>query len=420
MGGVGQVDSATGAASGWGARRPQDRIVHRPTTVGRPALVRIGGGRKGDAFGRGAGVAKPCGPGFVRGRGAAFVRERGGRRGSQAGFVPGRAVLVSILVAALLLAAGCRMSAGPGARGGPSGAAKPGRASGLSARSIPVVDPDSGDTLARLSELLDRADLRPGARRPDYGPLIEQVRAFIATRPQTFGIYFKDLQTGATWGINEREPIHAASTIKVPLVLYVNHQVAAGRARMDDRVVYEPDRDLVGGAGILQRDGFPGKSYSLRILTNLSITISDNVATNMLFRHFGKDNVGAFMRSLGGEVIFPEGRRISTARDMGRYVEAVLDFARRHPLLGGRMLDDMGHSIFHVGLPGLLPQKVFVAHKEGDIAGVADDVGIVFSDRPYVLAILSKGVDDIDRGFEDIARISKIVYDFQEKLGPVR
>ncbi|GAB6876710.1 serine hydrolase [Thermaerobacter litoralis] len=312
------------------------------------------------------------------------------------------------------------MNLGAGAPGGPGKAAKPDRAPGLSATSIPVVDPDSGDTLARLDELLDRADLRPGARQPDYDPLVARVRAFIETRPQTFGIYFKDLQTGATWGINEREPIHAASTIKVPLVLYVNHQVAAGRARMDDRIVYEPDRDLTGGAGILQRDGFPGKSYSLRVLTNLSITISDNVTTNMLFRHFGKDKVGEFMRSLGGEVIFPEGRRISTARDMGLYVEAVLDFARQHPLLGGRMLDDMGHAIFHVGLPGQLPPDVFVAHKEGDIEGVADDVGIVFSERPYVLAILSKGVDNIDQGFEDIARISKIVYDYQQRLGPAR
>lgn len=329
-------------------------------------------------------------------------------------------MVVGILVLALAMTA-CGLAGTAGLPGGSNRpAAKPERAAGLSASSVPVVDPDSGDTLARLVDLLDRAEPRPGAEQPDYGPLRNQVARFIATRSQTFGIYFKDLQTGATWGINEREPIHAASTIKVPLVLYVNHQVAEGRARMDDRIVYEPDRDLTGGAGILQRDGFPGKSYSLRVLTNLSITISDNVTTNMLFRHFGTDQVGDFMRRLGGEVIFPGGRRISTARDMGVYVEAVLDFARRHPLLGGRMLDDMGHAIFHVGLPGLLPEEVFVAHKEGDITGVADDVGIVFSDRPFVLSILSKDVPDVDQGFEDIARISKMIYDYQEKLGPAR
>ena len=380
--------------------------VHMPFGVG-GGRMRFGLGRVRTPF-RVGGGRMPFGLGGVR------TPFRGG--GARKPFGVGALVL-----AVAIALAGCGLAPGgglQGERGAPEGAAKPDRAPGLSATTLPVVDPDSGDTLARLDELLDRAALRPGARQPDYRPLVEKVRSFIATRPQTFGIYFKDLQTGATWGINEREPIHAASTIKVPLVLYVNHQVAAGRARMDDRVVYEPDRDLTGGAGILQRDGFPGKSYSLRVLTNLSITISDNVTTNMLFRHFGKERVGEFMRSLGGEVIFPEGRRISTARDMGLYVEAVLDFARQHPLLGGRMLDDMGHSIFHVGLPGLLPPDVFVAHKEGDVEGVADDVGIVFGRRPFVLAILSKGVEDIDRGFADIARISKIVYDYQEGLGP--
>lgn len=317
----------------------------------------------------------------------------------------------------LLLVAAALAACAGGAKPGPDG--RRDRAPGLSTTSIPVVDPGSGDTLARLSELLDRAETRPGAEPPDYGPLRAQVARFIAGRPQTFGIYFKDLQTGATWGINERARIHAASTIKVPLVLYVNQQVADGKARMDDRVVYRPE-DMTGGAGILQRDGFPGASYSLRVLTNLSITISDNVTTNMLFRHFGKDNVGRFMRQLGGEVIFPGGRRISTARDMGIYVEAVLDFARQHPLLGARILDDMAHSIFHVGLPGMLPDDVLVAHKEGDIEGVANDVGIVFSSRPFILSILSENVPSIDQGFEDIARISKIVYDYQEKLGPAR
>ncbi|HEY8416162.1 MAG TPA: serine hydrolase [Thermaerobacter sp.] len=327
----------------------------------------------------------------------------------------GRRVRVRVMVA--LAAAALLAACAGGAKPGPGGAGN--RAPGLSASTIPVVDEGSGDTLARLSELLERAETRQGVPRPDYGPLRAEVARFIAGRPQSFGIYFKDLQTGATWGINERAQIHAASTIKVPLVLYVNRQVAAGKARMDDRVVFRPE-DVTGGAGILQRDGYPSASYSLRVLTNLSITISDNVTTNMLFRHFGKDDVGRFMRELGGEVIFPGGRRISTARDMGIYVEAVLDFARRHPLLGARILDDMAHSIFHVGLPGMLPDDVLVAHKEGDIEGVANDVGIVFSSRPFILSILSENVPDIDRGFEDIARISKIVYDYQEKLGPVR
>lgn len=94
-----------------------------------------------------------------------------------------------------------------------------------------------------------------------------------------------------------------------------------------------------------------------------------------------------------------------------------MTFAKAHPDLGSRLLDDMSHPIYHVGIPGNLPEKLIVAHKEGDVSGVANDVGIVFADKPYILVVLSKGVSDIDEGFARIAHISKIVYDYQDTLG---
>jgi hypothetical protein len=46
---------------------------------------------------------------------------------------------------------------------------------------------------------------------------------------------------------------------------------------------------------------------------------------------------------------------------------------------------------------------VVVAHKEGDFARVANDVGIVFANRPYILVALSKSVSGIDEGFAGTA-----------------
>ena len=274
----------------------------------------------------------------------------------------------------------------------------------------------AGAVLGLVALALSRAGSRAQATAVDYRPLQEQVRAFLASRPQRFGIYFKDLTTGQSWGIDEEVPFPAASTVKVPIALYVNELVAQGRLKWTDRIRYERGLDLAGGAGVLQYDGIDGQTYSLRVLTNLLITISDNVAWRMLTRHLGKENIAAFMRRLGGRTVYPGGQNVSTARDMGVYVEAVLDFARRHPDLGGRLLDDLSHTIWHVGLPGRLPPELQVAHKEGDITGVADDVGVVFSRRPYILAVMSQGVPDIETGFADIARISRMVYDFQEQL----
>ncbi|MGE5573845.1 MAG: serine hydrolase [Bacteroidota bacterium] len=250
--------------------------------------------------------------------------------------------------------------------------------------------------------------------RPDYAPLEARLKAYTASQDASYGIYFRDLASGASFGINEHEPITAASTVKVPVVLYLNHLVASGKADWDDRVVYNSATDYQDGAGILQFSARDGDSYSLRTLANLAITISDNVAYRMLVRHLGKDNIAAFMRDLGGEMVFPEGRNITCAADMAKYVQGVLDFNRDHPGLGARLIDDMAHPIYHVGLPGKLPPELVVAHKEGDVTGVANDVGVVFTSRPYILVVLSKDVTDIDEGFERIADISRMVYDYQQ------
>ena len=251
----------------------------------------------------------------------------------------------------------------------------------------------------------------------NYAALKEELETALRQwNDTTYGIFFKDIESGASFGINESEPVTAASTVKLPVVLYLNELIASGELDWNDKVRYDSATDWQDGAGILQFAARDGDTFSLRILANLAITISDNIAYKMLTRHLGRNNIIDFMRSLGGTIVFPEGRNITCARDMGSYLEAVIAFAKAHPDLGSRLLDDMSHPIYHVGIPGKLPEKVIVAHKEGDVSGIANDVGIVFTDKPYILVILSKGVPDIDEGFARIARISQMVYEYQETI----
>ncbi|HET7360990.1 MAG TPA: serine hydrolase, partial [Salinimicrobium sp.] len=65
-------------------------------------------------------------------------------------------------------------------------------------------------------------------------------------------------------------------------------------------------------------------------------------------------------------------------------------------------------------IPANLPKKVKVAHKTGSITGVHHDSGIVFlpDGRKYVLVLLSKNMEDFDKGTQMLARISKMVYDY--------
>ncbi len=311
--------------------------------------------------------------------------------------------LAALAAAALLLAAErVRRQPAPGAPT-PRGPVAP--------RGAPLQPPAPGAS----GQPRPAGDGPAAAPAPDYGPLVERVRAFLAGEAAVYGVYFQDLFSGAVWGIEADRPFPAASTYKVPLVLFLYEEAAAGRISLDERLVYDPDTDYRTGAGILHLEGVPGRSYSLRVLANLSITISDNVAAAMLLRRLGRDRLAAFKSRLGGRIVFPEGRNVSTAADMGRYVKEVLAFARRHEL-GRVLLDHMSNSIYDVGLPGLLPAGVRVAHKEGDVSGVSDDVGVVYGRHPFILCVLSEGQADVEEGFRTIARLTRLVYDYQESV----
>ncbi|WP_044664517.1 serine hydrolase, partial [Syntrophaceticus schinkii] len=80
-----------------------------------------------------------------------------------------------------------------------------------------------------VGQIIGTQSLKPLNPKPDYQPLQEEVAKFTATLPGTYGIYLKDLASGEEFGINEKTPIPPASTIKLPVVLYLYEQVAAGK-----------------------------------------------------------------------------------------------------------------------------------------------------------------------------------------------
>jgi beta-lactamase class A len=260
---------------------------------------------------------------------------------------------------------------------------------------------------------LDLSVVSP-AQKPDYGPLKRQIQGFVAHR--LYGICFKDIRSGAVFGFNEDRPMVAASTTKVPVVLYLYHLVAEGKVKWSDTVTYNGGSDFESGAGVLEFTARPGDKYSLRTLATLAITTSDNVACRMLIRHLGQANVCQYMAQLGGKAVFPGGRNLTTAADLVRYMEAVLEFARKHRDPGSRLLDDMANSVYHIGLPGQLPEEMTIPHKEGQIGDVANDFGVIYSPRPFILAVLSSGNESVEEGFAGIAAITRMGYEYQQKV----
>jgi beta-lactamase class A len=60
-------------------------------------------------------------------------------------------------------------------------------------------------------------------------------------------------------------------------------------------------------------------------------------------------------------------------------------------------------------IPAGLPAGTVVAHKTGNVTGIYHDAGIVYSARPYVLVVLTRGIKDTTVAAKLIADITRVI-----------
>jgi len=242
--------------------------------------------------------------------------------------------------------------------------------------------------------------------------LKKDIENYISNFKGRYGIYYINLVDNSEFGINDKEEYIAASTVKIPINLYLYNKIKDGSVNPDGTMPYL-EEDYEGGTGKLQFEKI-GNRYTVRELSRLSIEISDNVATNILLKLLGRYNVKKFMRDLGGIVVSDE-RNISCPRDMALYMKQLYIFCKNSGDLGKELMGYFQNTVFSDRIPKLLPKSVKIAHKIGNQIGAYHDVGIVFAKKPYIIAIMSKDIENHEEAYNVIAKISKKVYDFVSK-----
>ena len=124
------------------------------------------------------------------------------------------------------------------------------------------------------------------------------LRERIGSFQGTVSLYAKNLDTGAEIGIREALPVRTASTIKLPILLAVTDQVAAGKARWSELLTITP-RNKVSGSGVIGAELSDGVQLPLRDIVHLMIVLSDNSATNMILERFTADAVNQYLDKIG-------------------------------------------------------------------------------------------------------------------------
>lgn len=226
--------------------------------------------------------------------------------------------------------------------------------------------------------------------QPDtpFGQLQAGLEAIAGQGRGTFAFAVLDLLTGDRIVVGDTAVFHPASTIKVPLVMYLYQLAAGGQINLQERMVFTPADDE-GGTGLLRYRGVGG-SYTLAQLADYTIRYSDNVAKNMLTRRLGWENITAFAGSLGAAEAWDQ-RRTRVADALG-YLAAL--YAQREQPHFAQLIDQMQRTVFAPRLGHGFPPGVPVAHKIGTQAGGQfHDVALVLLEgRPFAMAGFSRGV----------------------------
>lgn len=265
--------------------------------------------------------------------------------------------------------------------------------------------------------------------------LISKIQTEFATEEGTFALAFKNFQTGETILINEKERFHAASTMKTPVMIEVFKQEGAGKFSQKDSILVKNEFYSIVDSSKYQMDigeDSEGKLYKLvgqklpiEELVYDMIIWSSNLATNIIIDLVDAKKVTQTMREMGADSIevlrgvedliaFEQGLSNSTtALDLMIMFEKLANKELVNPKASQKMIDILLDQKFNEIIPAHLPKEVKVAHKTGSITGVHHDSGIVFlpDGRKYVLVLLSKNLDDFDKGTEMMAWVSGMIYD---------
>ena len=139
-----------------------------------------------------------------------------------------------------------------------------------------------------------------GCRMTDPRGVHESVAAIAARLGGTVGVAARNLASGAEVHIAADDLFPMASCFKIPVMVEVMRRVDAGSLRLDDRVTLTEADKSPGSTLIHCHEGL---RPSVRDLLYLMITLSDNTATDMLWRLVGLASVNETMRGLGLETI---------------------------------------------------------------------------------------------------------------------
>ncbi len=255
----------------------------------------------------------------------------------------------------------------------------------------------------------------PVSDPPSFAARRAAAEKLIADSGAEVSIAYRSLDGIEEWWHEADRVFHAASTMKVPVMVELFRQAEAGLLKLSDEIqVRNEFKSVVDGSAYameFEKDSDDtvyrnvGTAMTLEALNFQMITVSSNFATNLLIDRLGVNNVRSTVLSLGAHGL--EVRRgvedqkafdrgiinETTARGLFMILNAIARGEAVSKRASEKMVEVLAAQKFGDGIPKGLPPGTKVAHKTGTITRIHHDAGIVYGAHPCVLVVLTGGIE---------------------------
>lgn len=242
-------------------------------------------------------------------------------------------------------------------------------------------------------------------------------------KAETVAVYY-EAPGSPVYSYNPDVVMHAASTMKVPVMMEVFHQVETGKLNMDQKILVKNEfASIVDGSpfSLTKEDDSEqelyshlGESMTLSSLLQRMINSSSNFATNMIIQIVDARTVMELMKRIGAKDMtvlrgvedikaYDAGKNNTTsARALAQCLKSILTSDVFSPQSQQQMLAILQSQKFQEigGALRKIDPQLQIASKDGYITEIHHDAAIVRdkAGKNTILVILTRGVKDDKAG----------------------
>lgn len=284
-----------------------------------------------------------------------------------------------------------------------------------------------------ISPLLT-CDYTLSGNSPQLSKLQESIQKTITSHQDTgditkASVYFRDLQSGIEFGINNGEKFFPASLKKLPLMMQYYREAESNPSLLTTPKVLEGTQDFNAGT-VIPPSQAPqyGTSYTSQQLIDYMIKYSDNISFEVLFRSLGEQTFNKIYQQM--QLHYPDAylstSDYATPYQFSLFFRTLYSATYLSDADSERALALLTQTDFNDGLVAGVPSTVKVAHKfgvsavpqtDGTTQGELHDCGIIYDNKhPYLLCVMTKSLaTDIKKVEQTISDISAVAYKGVEK-----